>query len=73
MFGKVHVSGSFASCPEDISSDDASDEDEDMVPKPVENVKKIRNTEKRKCKGHPLRRRMRRAHSFVCIRTLVRR
>jgi hypothetical protein len=51
VFGEAHVSGSSALCSEDISSDDTSDEDEDMVPKPVENVKKIRNTEKRKYKG----------------------
>jgi lipid II:glycine glycyltransferase (peptidoglycan interpeptide bridge formation enzyme) len=51
MFGKAHLSGSSASCPRDISSDDASDEDEDIVPKPVENVEKTRNTKKRKCKG----------------------
>jgi hypothetical protein len=44
VFGKAHVSGSSASCPGNISSDDASDEDEDMVPKPVESVEKIRNT-----------------------------
>jgi hypothetical protein len=35
VFGIAHVSGSFASCPGDVSSDDASDEDEVMVPKPV--------------------------------------
>jgi hypothetical protein len=51
VFGKAHVSGSSTSCPRDISSDDASDEDEDMVPKLVESGEKIRNTEKRKCKG----------------------
>jgi hypothetical protein len=50
VFGKAHISGSSALCLGDISSDDASDEDEDMVPKPVENVEKIRNTEKRKRK-----------------------
>jgi hypothetical protein len=33
----------------DISSNDGSDEDEDMVPKPVENVENTRNTGKRKC------------------------
>jgi hypothetical protein len=75
VFGKLHVSGSSASCSGDISSDDASDEDEDMVLKYVQNVKKIRNTEKENARGHPLvlRRRMRRALSFVCIRALVRR
>jgi hypothetical protein len=51
VFGKAHVSGSSASYPGDISYDDASDEDEDMVPKPVQNVEKTRNTEKRKLKG----------------------
>jgi hypothetical protein len=51
VFGKAHVSGSSTSYSGDISSDDASDEDEDMVPKPVESVEKIRNTEKRKRKG----------------------
>jgi hypothetical protein len=51
VFGKAHVSGSSASCPGDISFDDASDEDKDMVPKPIENVEKTRNIEKRKCKG----------------------
>jgi hypothetical protein len=43
--------GFAASCPGDISSDDASDEDEDMVPKPIENVEKTTNTGKRKRKG----------------------
>jgi hypothetical protein len=51
MFGKAHVCGSSASYPGDISSDDASDEDEDMVSKPVENIEKIRNIGKRKHKG----------------------
>lgn len=46
LFGKAHVSGSSASCPGDISSDDSSDEDE--VPKPVENVENTRKTRKRK-------------------------
>jgi hypothetical protein len=50
-FGKAHVSGSSASCSGDISSDDASDEDEDMVPKSIENVEKTSNTEKTKRKG----------------------
>jgi hypothetical protein len=51
VFGKAHVSGSFASCPADTSFDNASDEDEDMVPKPVENVEKTRNTKKGNAKG----------------------
>lgn len=36
LFGKAHVSGSFASCPGDISSDEASHEDVDEVPKPTQ-------------------------------------
>jgi hypothetical protein len=51
VFGKAYISESSALCPKDISSDDASDKDEDMVLKLVENVEKIRNTEKRKYKG----------------------
>jgi hypothetical protein len=51
VFGKAYVSGSSTSCPGDISSDDVSDEDEDMIPKSVENVEKIKSTEKRKRKG----------------------
>ncbi|RLM91977.1 hypothetical protein C2845_PM08G13510 [Panicum miliaceum] len=51
VFDKAHVSGSSASCPGDISFDDVSGEDDDMVPKPVENVNKTRNTGKRKRKG----------------------
>jgi hypothetical protein len=35
IFGKTHVSGSSASCPGDISSDEASDEDVEEVPKPA--------------------------------------
>ena len=37
IFGKVHVTGATASCPGDISFDEASDEDVAEVPKPPEN------------------------------------
>ena len=37
IFGKVHVTRATASCPGDISSDEASDEDVAEVPKPPEN------------------------------------
>ena len=37
IFGKVHVTGATASCPGDISSDEASDEDVANIPKPPEN------------------------------------
>jgi hypothetical protein len=51
VFAKSHVSGSSALFSGNVSSDDASDEDENIGPKPVENVEKTRNTGKRKCKG----------------------
>jgi hypothetical protein len=50
LFGKEHVSGSSACCPRDIS-DEASDEDVDEVPKPVEEKEKTINPGKRKRKG----------------------
>jgi hypothetical protein len=50
VFGKAHVSGSSASYPEDILSDNASDEDE-IEKIQIENVEKTRNTGKRKRKG----------------------
>jgi len=37
IFGKVHVIGATTSCPEDISSDEASDEDVAEVSKPPDN------------------------------------
>ena len=40
IFGKTHVSGSSASCPRDISSDEASDEDVEEVPKRAEKAEK---------------------------------
>lgn len=51
VFGKAHVSGSSASCPGDISSDEASDEDVAEVPKPTEEKEKTVNPGKRKRKG----------------------
>ena len=54
IFGKTHVSGSSASCPGDISSDEASDEDVEEVPKPAEKAEKTVkavNLWKRKHKG----------------------
>ena len=38
IFGKAHVSGSSATCPGDISSDEASDEDVEEVPKRTERM-----------------------------------
>ena len=51
LFGKAHVSGSFASCLGDMSSNEASDEDVDDVPKPVEEKEKTVKPGKRKHKG----------------------
>ena len=38
IFDKAHVSGSSATCPGDISSDEASDEDVEEVPKRTERM-----------------------------------
>ena len=51
IFGKAHVSGSSATCPGDISSDEASDEDVEEVPKRAENTGKTGNQGKKKHKG----------------------
>ena len=51
IFGKAHVSGSSATCPRDISSDEASDEDVEEVPKCAENAGKTGNQGKKKRKG----------------------
>ena len=51
IFGKAHVSGSSATCPGDISSDEASDEDVEEVPKRAENAGKTGNQGKKKRKG----------------------
>ena len=50
IFGKTHVSGSSASCLGDISSNEASDEDVEEVPKPAEKTEKTVNPGKRKHK-----------------------
>ena len=58
IFDKAHVSGSSATCPGDISSDEASDEDVEEVPKRAEaapkrtkNAGKTGNQGKKKRKG----------------------
>ena len=51
IFGKTHVSGSSASCLGDISSNEASDEDVEEVPKPTKKAEKTGNQGKRKRKG----------------------
>ena len=73
IFGKSHVSGA-----EDISSDEAGDEDVAEVPKPVEKAEKTMNPGKNKRKvltstirdkdeNSPF------SHSLICSRALVRR
>jgi len=74
IFDKTHVSGSSATCPRDISSDEASDEDVEEVPKHAERMLGRQGIkERRNAWGPPLllKTRMRRAHFFACIRTLV--
>jgi len=80
IFGKAHVSGSSATCPRDISSDEASDEDSrryQNVQRRYQNVQRMLGRqgikERRNARGPPLllKTRMRRAHFFACIRTLV--
>ncbi|KAF2927299.1 hypothetical protein DAI22_06g194203 [Oryza sativa Japonica Group] len=73
IFCKSHVSGASASCPRDVSSDEASDEDMAEVPKPAEKAEKTVNPGKINARGHPLllETRMRRSHLLVCTRTLV--
>ncbi|XP_034574120.1 uncharacterized protein [Setaria viridis] len=50
LFGKAHVTGSSASCPGDISSDEASDDNVDEVVKPTQKDMTV-NLGKRKRKG----------------------
>jgi hypothetical protein len=51
IFGKGHVSGASACCPGDVSSDEASGEDVQEVPKPAENAEKSGNQGKKKRKA----------------------
>nr|AYC81222.1 transposase [Oryza sativa Indica Group] len=46
IFGKSHVSGASASCPGDVSSDEASDDDVAEVPKPAKTVNPGKNKRK---------------------------
>ena len=80
IFGKAHVSGSSATCPGDISSDEASDEDVEEVPKRAEavpkrtkNAGKTRNQGKKKRKGAStaIEDKDEKSPFFACIRTLV--
>jgi hypothetical protein len=73
VFCKADVDGSMAACSRDISSDDPSDEDVVEVPKHTKEKEKTVNKAKGNTRGPPLllKRRKRRACSFVCTRTLV--
>ena len=74
LFDKFHVSGATATCPDDVSSDESSDEDVDEVK--LDALKKSKLGRKRgsiKKSLLLLKRRMRRVHSFNCTRAHVRR
>jgi len=74
LFDKFHVSGATATCPDDVSSDESSDEDVDEVK--LDALKKSKLGRKRgsiKKSLLLLERRMRRVHSFNCTRAHVRR
>jgi hypothetical protein len=51
IFCKGHVSRALACCPGDVSSDEASGEDVQEVPKPAENAEKSGNQGKKKRKA----------------------
>ena len=74
LFDKFHVSGATATCPDDVSSDESSDEDVDEVK--LDALKKSKLGRKRgsiKKSLLLLKIRMRRIHSFNCTRAHVRR
>ena len=75
IFGKVHVIGATTSCPEDISSDEASDEDVAEVPKPPDNdnvkLAALKKPGKKKRKSSCTEDIEEKSHFFACTKTHV--
>ena len=75
IFGKVYVTGATASCPGDISSDEASVEDVAEVPKPLDNdnVAALKKPGKKKRKSSCTEDKEEKSPFFTGTKTHVRR